>query len=190
MSKKKKKYRPRRKASFNIGKSKDDKFITYDRMWAENGVLYIRGKDGIVSTMTTLEAAHRAQRLNAMLGKPSLPKSSRDSYVRFVEKVIDVLRQAKAQLESPGNTTAAVVSNVMAGKTAEGKEIKMTQERRLELLEFKFPMLTSEEVRTVCNERTLNMDEKTEMLRTINQDRMVDKVRQAEAANDVVSKLS
>jgi len=190
MSKKKKKSRSRRRASFNIGKSKDDKFITYDRMWAENGILYIRGKDGVVSTMTTLEAAHRAQRLNAMLGNPSLPKSSRDSYVRFVEKVIDVLKQAKAQLESPENTTAEIVSNVLAGKTAEGKEIKMTQERRLERLEFQFPMLTSEEIRTVCNERALSCEEKTQMMRTINQDRMVDKFRQAEAATDVVSKIT
>jgi len=189
-SKKKTKSRTRRKASFNIGKSKDESFITYDTMWAENGIVYIRGKDGIVSTMTTLEAANRAKGLNEMLGNPKITKSSRDHYVRFVEKVIKVIHAAKAQLETPGNSTSSIISNVMAGKTADGKEIKMTQESRLELLEFKFPMLTSEEIRTVCNERSLSMAEKIEMLRTINQDRMADKYRQAEAAGGVVSGLT
>ena len=189
MSRKSKKKKNKRRSSFNIGKSKNEQYITYARMWAETGVIYIEGNDGIVSTMTVLEAAHRASRLNAMLCSPKVPNSEREKYARFVEKAIEVIKEAKSQLHDPSNASAKVVANVTAGKTAEGKQIKMTPQRRLEILEFKFPMLTSEEIRTVCNEHTLSGKEKTEMLRTVNQDRLMDKYRQAETASGVLANL-
>ena len=187
MSKKKRARSQKYSSSFTISKNSSDKFVTYERMWAKNGVVYIEGKDGRVDTMTTLEAANRAARLNDMLGSPNVPEDQRKRYVRFVEKVIEVIKDARNQLSNPENVSAKIVSNVLQGKTAEGKPVEITERDRMARLEFKYPELTSEEIKTVSNERSLSLEEKTNMLRTVNQDRMCDKLREADTASQKVS---
>jgi hypothetical protein len=144
---------------FNIGRAKKDSFEFIDDMWAEHGVVRVRTQDGNVSTLTTTMAALRCKAINEMKLPPWLaPK--RDS---FLEKAIDVIRQAKHQQENKGEDKATEgIQNVLAGLTAEGKEMPKTKDED-ELIQkymFQFPALHQDDIKAILREPNLRDDQK------------------------------
>lgn len=147
---------------------------TYERVWAENGVINIESKDGQISRIEPRTAALRAQAINRMMGAHNIPWDQRERAVNFVSKIIEVIKEARAQIENPSTTKEQLVANVLAGKTAEGKEIKpiTDPEEMLQFLCFKYPMMARDEIKEVVTQKAIPQSEKTMILQTINSDRM------------------
>jgi hypothetical protein len=156
---------------------------TWERAWAEDGVIKIQDKEtGEIQHLTPRDAAVRAQAINGMLGSQKIPWAQREKAIQFVSKIIEIIKEAKHQGEAPSNTNERIISNVLAGKTAEGRELKPMSdpEEMLKFLCFKYPMLSESEIKQVCNEQ-IPQQEKTGILQTINADRLMEIVQQNEA---------
>jgi hypothetical protein len=147
---------------------------TYERVWAENGVVNIESKDGQISRIDPRTAALRAQAINRMMGAHNIPWAQRERAVNFVSKIIEVIKEARSQIESPSTTKEQLVANVLAGKTAEGKEIKpiTDPEEMLQYLCFKYPMMARDEIKEVVTQTKIPQPQKIMILQTINSDRM------------------
>ena len=181
MSKKRNAPRKGNKA-FAIGRSRAQKYTTFEEMWAENGVINIRGFDGKVTRLTTGEAASRAVAVNRMLGSSNVPNHERKKFLNFVEKAIEVIRSAKAQQETPTNAETKVISNVIKGRTAEGKEMpKLSREEKLVRLQMQYPCLDKDEIINVMSATNLDVSSKMEMMSVINQDRSMQRMVEAQA---------
>lgn len=158
----------------NVRNVRGNIWKTWERAWAEDGVIKIQDKEtGEVQHLSPRDAALRARAINGMLGHHKIPMDQRNRAMAFVSKIIEIIKQAKAQNESPSNRNEQMVANVLAGKTAEGKEIKpiTDPEEMLKFICFKYPMLSEDEVKQICAE---NMPQKDKIgtLQTINADRM------------------
>lgn len=153
----------------------------YERVWAENGVVNIEDKTGRISRLDPLTAKRRAQAVHDMTKNDKMDWATKEHMVNFVARVLPVIQEAVAQVEEPSTTKEKLVSNVLHGKTAEGKEIKpiTDPEEMLKFMGFKYPMLSADEIRNVCTEQ-IPHDEKIGILRTINSDRMMAMVQENE----------
>lgn len=155
---------------------------TWERAWAEDGVIKIQDKEtGEVQHLSPRDAAVRAQAINQMLGSEKIPWTQREKAIQFVSKIIEIIKEAKSQGESPSNHNERIIANVLAGKTAEGRELKpiTDPEEMLKFLCFKYPMLSESEIKQVCNEQ-IPQQEKTGILQTINADRLMGLVQEHE----------
>lgn len=155
---------------------------TYERAWAEDGVVKIQDKEtGDVAILSPRDAALRAQAINKMLGHHKIPMAQREKALDFVTRMIEIIKEAKYQNENPSNKNEQLVANVLAGKTAEGKEIKpiTDPEEMLQFLCFKYPMLSRDEIKQICNER-LPQKDRIGIMQTINADRMMAFVQEHE----------
>ena len=167
MPKKKKKTRGTRRATKSPWK-------TLDRVWAEKGVIRIRDIRGVVTSLSIQDAASRANSLNQMLGNPKMLESQRNEYLEKVERIVEVIREACTQQETPADRDTVILSNVQKGLTAEGKAPpQMNPDERLAQLCFRYPALTMDEVRAICQEHSLPMEDRHGMMRTINSDRLM-----------------
>jgi len=176
MAKKKSKVERNRKVR-NINKSP---WKTYERVWAENGVVNIEGKDGVVSNLTPRDAALRCKAINDMMGSPKLPDWERSKALKFIGELIPIIKEARRQLEDPSNQNETIVSNVLGGLSAEGKELKplTDPDEMLRRVMLKYPMLTYSEITTVLNEKKLPLSERMNTIGQINGDRLMAIVNQ------------
>ena len=147
-----------------------DKFITIERMWAEHGVVRVEGKDGKISTMTVADAANRARQINSA----TIPGWHREQQAAFINKIVEVCREAQHQLESPKDLTDQAIANVLQGKTAEGKEIPAptTEDKILETWKFRYPSMSYEELRTIYREPKLDDGRKHKLMSAVNDERI------------------
>jgi hypothetical protein len=146
---------------------------TYERVWAQNGVIRVQSKNGRTDSIDVPTAVLRVDALNQSLGSSDIPSNQRKKALALVEKLTDVIREAASQLETPDDKTKAL-HNALKGLTAEGKPIPApTPEQMLQRIQFRFPMLTVSEVAAVVTEKGLQMAEKIRILHTINEDRLL-----------------
>ena len=147
---------------------------TLDHVWAEKGVVRIRDARGTVTSLSIQDAASRANSLNEMLGNPNMPESQRNEYLEKVERIVEVIKEACTQRETPADKDTEILSNVQKGLTAEGKAPPQSNpDDRLAQLCFRYPALTMDEVRAICQEHSLPMEDRHGMMRTINSDRLL-----------------
>jgi hypothetical protein len=154
---------------------------TYDHVYADKGVVIVIDKEGHKHHFRVADAAHAVRGLNSSLGNKMIPDMQRKKTLAFVEKMIPIIREAAYQGEAPKDLATKLVSNVIAGKTGEGKPIPIdnSYSARLERLQFRFPYVKIEEIERVCGE-LITLDEKIGILHTINSDRMCEKVEAME----------
>ena len=109
--------------SIHVGRHEFDKI---KRMWAENGIVRMeREPDGKVINLSIEQAAGRAQALNNMLPAMVQHKAPSDwvaNTLKLVERVIEVCREARAQIARPDGKTAKL-QNVIHGCDADGKPL-------------------------------------------------------------------
>jgi hypothetical protein len=144
---------------FNIGRAKIDTFDFIDDMWAEHGVVRVRTKEGVTSTLTTTMAALRCKAINEM----ELPPWLQNKRNKFLEKAIDVIRQAKHQQENKGSDIATEgIQNVLSGLTVEGKEMPETkdEDELVQKFAFQFPALHQDDIRAILREPNLEPAQK------------------------------
>jgi hypothetical protein len=147
-----------------------DKFLTIERIWAEHGVVRVEDKKGKISTMTVRDAALRAEQINSA----KIPGWHKEQQAAFINKIVEVCREAQRQLENPKDVTDEAIANVLQGKTAEGKEIPAptTEDKILETWKFRYPSMTYEELRTIYREGKLDDGRKHQLMSGVNDARI------------------
>lgn len=154
-------------------------WTTYDRVYADKGVVIIIDKEGRKHHKSVREAATHARKINATLGNPQVPEDKRRRYMTVIEQLLPIIREAMFQAEAPKDLATKLVTNVIGGKTAEGKPIPIdnTYEGRLKRLMFRFPMLKENEIEAVCRQ-LIPMEQKIGILHAENEGRLMDIVMQ------------
>jgi len=146
---------------------------TWERIWAESGVIRIQSKDGKIVSLSIRDAASRAQQLNNMMSSRNVPDDIRKDTGMKIEKIIEVIKEAKSQMESPGDLATAGLKNVLSGRTVDGKPLPhMNPDQKLQNIQFQYPQLSLDEVRTICSEG-ISLEEKHGIMRCINSDRIM-----------------
>lgn len=169
MSNKKKK-KKKKNDNVNARKVVKDGYLYIDRIWAEYGTVHVIDRDGKKVSMTIKDAAARAAQLNAMI--PHVSDWHKDAWNKLIEDIIKVCREAKAQQESPANKETAALTNILAGKTAEGKEIpKMNNDEYISHLTFRFPMLSDEDIIAIMRDTKLDEAGKMNLMQQENKRR-------------------
>ena len=138
--KKKKRLRKERK---NVANVVGSHFEMIDHMWAQNGVVHVRTKEGKVSRMSIQQAVHRASAIN----KSRIPGCHASQKQELLEKIIQTCREAKYQVEN-NDRGAVLVNNALEGKTSEGQPVEefMSEEDRIRGLQFKYYSLSDTEI--------------------------------------------
>jgi hypothetical protein len=154
---------------FSIGKEKLNSFDYIEEMHAQYGVIRITLKDGRQETLTPSMAAVRCRAINEMK-LPAWHAAKRDS---FLERAIQVIREAKAQEETPLDKKTAGIQNVLKGLTAEGGQapVETDEDKLVQKYMFQFPMLQEEEARAILRESALDMARKETLMEAVNKQR-------------------
>ena len=154
---------------------------TYETAFAENGVVVVVTQDGRKHHLDVRTAAQRAADLNKTLASPTMPAAQRRKDLDFLDHIIPVIREAAFQSECPKDLRTKIVTNVISGKTAEGRQIPVdsSYEGKIKRLQFRFPTLSIEEIENVCRQM-LPLDEKIGIMHTINEDRLMAAVHRME----------
>lgn len=143
-------------------------FKVIERIWAENGVVLAVDKEGQQTSMTVSEAARKAIALNQM-DVPDWHKKARND---LVTEIIEVCRKAKSQQETPSSTKEKAVTNVLQGKTAEGKIPVYSKQQQIEHYLFKYYTLKEHEAEAVVAS-SLPPHRKEEVLKEIHRQNMM-----------------
>lgn len=143
-------------------------FTTIERIWAENGVVKVLTKEGHQTTLTVRQAAQRAQALNNMQ-VPDWHKKRRNE---LVSKIIEVCREAKAQSEDPKDEKTKAITNVLAGKAADGTEIKETLDQKVQRYMFTYPTLSEREVGAIVISQDIDEKQKDMLMKEIHRQNM------------------
>lgn len=170
------------KKTIRTRKTEKKDWVTYERAYADKGVVVIVDVDGKKHHLSVRDAAKRAGQINQTLNSSNIPDSHRKRAADFLDKIIPVIREAKFQSEAPADLITKAVTNVLNGKTASGKAIIVDQSyaAKMERLHMRFPKLTINEIEKVCAEKNLKTDEKIGILNTINADRLMQDVARME----------
>ena len=123
-----------------------------DRIYAQNGVVMIQKKDGTLTSLKVKEAARRAYMLHRSLGNPNMPKDQRKIHEDFIEMIVPVLREARAQLESPDKKTT-LLHRSLTNTDENGKKYEITFDSMLSsfCLEFSNTM-DEDDIRAIMKE--------------------------------------
>jgi hypothetical protein len=171
MAKKKAEHKTR-----NIHKSL---YKNIERMWADKGVVNILQKDGKTRILTVGEAAARAVQINEM---PTFNEDERRHRLHFVEEIVNLCREAKAQQEDKSNKSTQGLHNMLAGKMEDGSDVKdsklLTSDVQIQQFLFKFTSLTEREVIAVVDNKEWTMDKKEYMLQRMHALRLQEEANQ------------
>lgn len=125
-----------------------DLFVNIDTIRAENGLVTVYMKNGEIRRKLPSKAASEAYILNqklkqARVYQPHLVKH----HEQFLEKITEVIRQAKYQQET-NNPGYAAVRNFVEGKTVDGVPIEeaSSEDDNIEHLMHKYPTVKDVEV--------------------------------------------
>ena len=121
----------------NVRNVTPNNFEKIERLWAENGVVRVVTKDGKGTTLTVKEAAQRASALSQM-DVPDWYKKKRND---LVDNIISVCRLAQNQQEDPRDKKTKALTNVLAGKSMEGGEVRETVDQLIQRFMFMFSTL-------------------------------------------------
>lgn len=142
-------------------------FDYLERVWAEDGVVKAQVKeDGRIVNMTVKDAAMRAAQINAM-PLPDWHKKQRNELVR---QIIAACKDAKYQMESPKDSRAAAMNNLLQGLAPDGRTPEqMMKDHPLEVQEAlkmqgMFPHMSTEEIVAVLKEKQLGKDAQMRVL--------------------------
>ena len=151
---------------------------TFERVWAENGIVHIQTTTGEISYLTPRTAAQRCRAINAQFGSPTMPADQRARALLFVETVVPIIQEAAYQLKTPSNSKTKLVSNILSNRTAEGAALPVLRDPKSMMadLKFRYPELEEDEIRAVLKE-DLSIPEKEGILRTINSDRIMQRIK-------------
>ena len=154
-------------------------FKMLEAMWAEHGVVKTLDKGGRIRSATPRQAAQMLSAIQAMLNNPNMETAHRARAISFVERGLVVVREALAQQENPPDKATALVTNILAGKTAEGKEIPArTPDQIREYLRLKFRFLKPDEIEAILRDPVTKAADKQKVMETINQDRAAEFFKQ------------
>lgn len=141
------------------------------RMWAENGLVMVETTRGEILTKTVPVAAQEAAELNKMFPPrtghkvPAGLKADMDRTHKFIEQIIQVCREAKAQQLDTGNDKAQKLDNLFKGLSPDGSKAKEeTMDNRYERLAIINHLLTEQEIATVMENPTGSIPEKEHLL--------------------------
>jgi hypothetical protein len=141
-------------------------FEYIERVWAEDGVVKTQVKDGRVINMTVRDAAVRAGQLNAM-PLPDWHKARRNELIR---QIVKACREAKSQMESPRDSKARAMNNLLEGLAPDGRTPEqLMKDHPLEVQEAMklsplFPHLSLDEIVSVLKEGHFSKDMKMRLL--------------------------
>jgi hypothetical protein len=166
----------KRKQRHNVAKASKEDWEYIDHIWAENGVVRARDKTGKVTTKTVKQAAQEAVQLNLM----PVNDWHKKKHQAFIQKIIDVCREARAQLES-GDKKTTELNNLISGLTPDGKPIPLTMETLMKMHDE----LSEEEIVAVMRNTALSDSQKMKYLNDEHVRRFTEKTIAAQnAANN------
>lgn len=142
-------------------------FITLERIWAEHGVVKMQDKKGKVVSLSVRDAAMRAQAINNMV-VPDWHKQAKNT---LVTKIVEVVREAKSQQETPVNAQEAEIMNILNNKTPKGVPIEAatrTFSQELSRYMYMYPGLTERDILPILENDSIPFMKKEEILREIN----------------------
>lgn len=166
-------------------------FKIMEAMWAEHGIVKTMDKGGRIRSASPRQAAQMLTAIQEMMNNPNMQQDHRARAIAFVERGLVVIREALSQQETPPDKQTALITNIMSGKTAEGKPIPApTQDQVREYLRLKYWFLKPEEIAAILKDPITSPKEKTAIMETINGDRaavVLKKLSEAVAAGATAS---
>ena len=147
-------------------------FKMMEAMWAEHGVVKTMDKGGRIRSASPRQAAQMLTAIQEMMNNPNMQQDHRARAIAFVERGLVVIREALSQQETPPDKQTALITNIMSGKTAEGRPIPApTPDQVREYLRLKFRFLKPEEIAAILKDPITSPKQKTAIMETINGDR-------------------
>lgn len=115
-----------------------------EKIWAENGVVKVQGKDGRVRNMTPRDAIIRANSINEM--SKSMPQWHKARIASLVEKTMQAVLLAKKQCGE--DRKAAAVMNAPKGLKADGTPLPVNriEEALIANMRTTCPTLSEDEI--------------------------------------------
>jgi len=171
MAKKKKKPKQRHNAR-SVTKSP---LINIERMWADKGVLHILKKNGDQTMLTVGEAASRAAQINAM---PRLNPVEMKHRIQFVEQIVNLCREAKAQQEDKGDKVTQDLHNMLSGKLPDGSNFEdsklNTIDAQLSRYILQYHTLSERDLLVILEDENLELDQKEYMMNRMHAQRLAE----------------
>lgn len=150
------------------------KFINIDHIWAENGVVNVRLKDGTLRLKKVSKAAQEAYILNKVLKRARIHHPYLvPHHEELLETYVRVIKEAKAQIEN-GDKGATYMQRVMKGQAPDGTPIAdaVSEDENIEYLKNRYPLVEEHEIATVLREDDLTFQNKERMIAAVNNQRI------------------
>jgi hypothetical protein len=141
-----------------------------NRVWAEMGAVRIQLKDGRIINLSVKDAAHRALQLNRM----SVPDFYRKTVENLIEIIISSCREALHQKETKEDPRTVRLSNLLAGKTADGKNLAevYSEEALAKAASLRFWTLTVDEIVALNRNKDLDNSHKQLLMEKMHRQRL------------------